>query len=536
MGLLDSAVNLGRDAFLRVMGAGANAMSSTRDKALDALDAVYWGRQYDGKGLAPSWDKAPPGRRRTPLNRQKPSVQYDLARLIVDRPTALLFGEGRFPEVCFEPHDATADATEINAWLAQIVDEGALAQVALTWSRQGGTLGTAVLTWCVAEGEFEFEAHKASQCRPTFHKKKRGRLEQLEKRYKFAKTVQRVDPTSRTLVTTEVPYWHRELWTEQAHIVYVEVPVGDGREPTWTVDDEVAHGLGFVPAVWVKNIDDGEPGNIDGVSLLDGLTDVFEDIDRTLTQKSRAVRYNQEPERVYFGLTEEQRGKIEIAGGGSSRSLPSKETGADVVMLELRGEGQRVAEEHIVSQRSRALDVSRVTAPEPERLLAAAKSGVALRMLFAPTLELVGELRQTYGRALRMVFQQILAAARTGALAKLGRLISPPPAAIPEGKVKLMWGRFFDPTPEDLDLISRSAAALKVAGLMDRETLVRWLSSFFGIKDIAAVMKRLDEDRDGEYGPMPNGAPPKPGAKPGDEPDADDKPTDDDEPDPNDAG
>lgn len=532
MGLLDSVVSAGQGLLAGVVAAGARIAESTREQVLSNLDAVYRGNQYEGRGLAAPWDKAPAGGKRTPLRRQKPSVQYDLARLIVDRPTALLFGEGRFPTVLFEADTGDDDAdgdtddgtpsAELNEWFARIIDEGSLAERALTWSRQGGALGTGVLTWCIVEGEFEFEAHKALHCKGTFHARKRSRLTQLEKRYKFSKEVQRSDGTlSGRTVTVQVECWHREVWTEKSHIIYVDQPVGDGSEPKgWVVADQVDHNFGFVPGVWVKNIDDGDPASVDGLSLLDGLIDIFEDIDRTLTQKSRAIRYNQEPDRVYFGLKEEEKKRVETTGGGSSRSLPSKNDGGGVELLELQGEGQRVAEEHVVSQRSRALDVSRVTAPEPERLLAAAKSGVALRMLFAPTLELVGELRQTYGRALREIFMQILRAAREGTLQALGKLLSPPPSQIPTGKVKLQWGRFFDPTPEDIDLVSRSATALYVAKLVDRETLVRWLGGYLGITDVAAVIDRLDAERDSEYGPMANG-----GGKvsaPGEPPDADD--------------
>ncbi|MFO0610787.1 MAG: phage portal protein [Polyangiales bacterium] len=501
--LTDRLVTFGQDVATRILAPAV----STRARELEEYERLYQGRQYENRGLSDPWDKAPPGRR-VPLRSQRPSVQYDLPRPIVDRPTALLFGEGRFPELLFEPsrppppegegegadsaHEAAeAKVAEVNAWLAAVVDEGGLPQVALTWARQGARLSSACLTWSVVDGEFEFEAHATRHCTPTFHPRRRGELVRLEKRYKHRVATEEVRDGARVVV--EVDYWHREVWDERSHVVFHDERVTE-REPTWRELDRAEHDLGFVPGVWVKNLDDGEPGRVDGLSLLDGIADVVEDIDRTLSQKSRAVRYNQEPERVYFGLREEDKNRVEAAGGGSSRALPPKKDGGDATLLELKGDGQRVAEEHVVAQRGRALEVTRVTMPDPERLLAASRSGAALRILFAPTLELVGELRQTYGRGLRRVFGQILRAARGGLLARLGALRTPPPASIPEGKIALLWGDYFDPTPQDLLQIAQTMQALRAAGAVDRETMVRWLASYLGVRDVRAVLARLEAE------------------------------------------
>lgn len=545
MGLFDRAVDglmrAGQGIATRVLTMTPPTMNTTRARVLGRLNDLYWGSQYQNQGLAPPWDKTGPGSRRVPMRSQRPSVQYDLARAIVDRPTALLFGEGRFPGLTLEPAekpkanapkaDGGDDAVaETNEWFAAIAEEGGLQPTALTWSRQGGALGSACITWQLCDGEFEFEAHKSKDCTPTFDKRKRSRLVFLEKKYVFKKTVATLDPVTQVRTVREVDYWHRETWDTNQHVVYKEEPVGDGKDPRWIEDEIAVHNFGFVPAYWCKNIDDGDPSSVDGVSLIAGLDDMFEDMDRTLSQKSRAVRYNQDPERVYFGLTEDQKRRVEV-GGGASTSLPARTSGADAIVLELQGEGQRIAEEHVVSQRGRALEVSRVVMPDPERLLAASKSGTALRILFAPTLELVGELRQTYGRALRAIFEQILTAARSGALARLGTLLTPPPAVIPAGKVKLHWGSFFDSTPADLESIARAAGTLKAAGILDRETVVRWLSAYFGIKDISAVLDRLDDERNDEYGDMPGvgmpGVKPKPGVDDGEADDTADNGGDD---------
>jgi hypothetical protein len=494
---IDGAVRIGQGIAARVMQAPA---MQKRQAELASLERLYLGTQYEGRGLGVPWDKVGAQAAKTPLRLQRPSVQYDLARIIVDRPTGLLFGEGRAPAITFDAHTVEGEDSEttegtttaINKWFADIAEEGGLASELLNWFRQGGSQGTAVLSWSVVDGEFEFQSHKAQYCAPTFHPRKRHRLIKLEKRYKFTRSVQSLE--NQIVVTKEATFWHREVWDETTHTVYVDVLVPpDGTEPAWTELSVCVHNFGFVPACWVKNLDDGEPSNADGVSLNYGLPDLFEDIDRTLSQKSRAVRYNQDPETVYFGLDEEQAKRLRV-GGGASTLMPSKSEGAAIEKLELNGAGQTVAEEHVVAQRGRALETSRVTVPDPERLLAAAQSGSAIRLLFAPTLELVGELRQNYGRGLKEIFSQILQTVREGTLAALGALVTPPPATIPAGKVKLIWGQFFDPTPADVVAVSSAAVAMHNAGLMDQETLVRWLCSFVGAKDVAGILDRLETE------------------------------------------
>lgn len=504
--------------FQRVGSAISNAFSrrppavapTEREKRLGGLTDLYRGHQYDNKGLSVAWDKLPVGGRHVPLRSQKPSTQYDLPRLIVDRPTALLFGEGRFPEIAYVPQDTTADVTAVNEWLGNIIEEGALAHAALIWARQGAACGTGVMTWAIVDGEFDFETHIAAYCKPTFDTRKRSRLIALEKRYKFKKQAESV--VNNVVVWREVDFWHREEWTIEKHVVYADAPVNsDGSEPMWTIVDEQPNPVkGTLPGVWVKNIDPGDASQIDGISLLDGLYDMVEDIDRTLSQKSRAVRYNQDPERVYFGVTQDQWGSI-MAGGGGTLAMPPK-PGADVKLLEMSGEGQKIAEEHVVAQRGRVLETARVVSPEPERLIAAAQSGSAMRILFAAMLELVSELRQSYGVALREIVRQMIEAARGGHLAQLGSLATPPPELIPAGRPKLQWGRYFDPTPDDLQKVSMAITQLVNSGVVDKETILRSFASFLGIKDIAHVLAKLEEEaeaaRNAEVGPLSNRTPP----------------------------
>jgi len=501
----DRIAGFGTALVARAVGA---VVASYRAQYLETRERVYRGAQYEGRGLAPAWDKTPPGTKPAPLRQQKPSVQYDLPRLLVDRPAALLFGEGRFPEIAFEPAQSTTktddeapdDSGDVTAWFAAIADEGCLQEEALIAAKQGLATGTMVLTWAVRDGLFDFRALQAKHCRPTFSKKRRRDLESLELRYRFQKEVREIRDGREVCVVRE--FWYREEWTTTAHVVYAEVAVeSDGRDPTWTVEDRAEHGFGFVPAVWIKSQDDGSC-SIDGVSMLEGVDNTVDDIDRTLSQKSRAIRYNQDPERVYYGLSDEQRLKIERSAPGNSVSLPKKSEGGGAELLELAGEGQRVAEEHVQNQRNRTLETKRVVVPDPDKLKAAGKSGIALKILHAVMLELIGELRLSYGRGLRTLFQQICRAVREGKLGGTDTALETPAPVIPAGKVTLLWGDAFELTPADLLDLAQAASTLYSAGLMDRETIVRSLASYFGVRDVQAVLDHIEEEQADGYGAM----------------------------------
>ncbi len=528
--ITDSVVAWGQSVVTRV----ASPLREERERMIAAREALYRGEQYEGRGLAPSWDKTAPGAKRVPLRFQLPSVQYDLPKLSVRRVTSMLFGEGRVPHLGFElvdegPEDSAQDEAsedvekEIGEWLEDLAKRSHLWRKCLVWSRLGCAAGSACMVWSVVDGDLEFRPLRSQHCTPVFDPRRPGRLVELELRYRFPRVVRE---TARDGSVTErcVDYWHRETWDAERHTVYLDAPVDErGREPVWTVADEVQHGLGRVPGVWVKAFDDADEAAIDGESIFEGVEDLIEDIDRTLSQKSRALRYNLDPTRVWFGLTEQDEARVRTADGPAV-SVSSKTDGADVMQLELNGSSLGVAEEHSNAQRARALETTRIVSPDPDKLLAAANSRVALELLYAPMLELIGELRSTFGSALEELLGQIIEAVRSGPLSARGALTIRPPLAIPAGNVCLGWGAHFEATIAEQSAAASTASLLVSDRLLDRESAVKWVCRLLGIGDAAAVLRALEEQDQpqpasvtpptppsvGETNPNPAAEPPSP--------------------------
>lgn len=511
--ITDSVVAWGQSVVTRV----ASPLREERERMIAAREALYRGEQYEGRGLAPSWDKTAPGSKRVPLRFQRPSVQYDLPKLSVRRVTSMLFGEGRVPHLGFElvdegPEDSAQDEAsedvekEVAEWLEDLAKRSHLWRKCLVWSRLGCAAGSACMVWSVFDGDLEFRPLRSQHCTPVFDPRRPGRLVELELRYKFPKVV-RETARDGSVVERCVDYWHRETWDAERHTVYQDAPVDErGREPVWTVADEVMHGLGRVPGVWVRAFDDADEAAIDGEPLFDDV-DLIEDIDRTLSQKSRALRYNLDPTRVWFGLTEQDEARVRNADGPAV-SVSSKTDGADVTQLELNGSSLGVAEEHANAQRARALETTRVVSPDPDKLLAAANSRVALELLYAPMLELVGELRATFGGALEELLGQIIDAVRSGPLSARGALTIRPPLALPAGNVCLSWGQHFEATIAEQSAAASTASLLVSDRLLDRETAVKWVCRRLGIGDASAVLRALEEQD------QPQSTPPTPPTPP----------------------
>lgn len=497
--ITDSVVAWGQGVVTRV----ASPLREERERIIAAREALYRGEQYEGRGLAPSWDKAPLGAKRVPLRMQRPSVQYDLPKLSVRRVSSRLFGEGRTPHLGFElvdegPEDSARDAAsedvekEIAEWLEDLAKRSHLWRKCLVWSRLGCAAGSACMVWSIVDGDLEFRPLRSQHCTPVFDPRRPGRLIELELRYKFPKVIRE---TSRdgSVIERCVDYWHRETWDAERHTVFVDAPVDErGREPSWIVAEEVAHGLGRVPGVWCRAFDDADEAALDGESLFDGVEDLVEDVDRTLSQKSRALRYNLDPTRVWFGLTEQDEARVRNADGPAV-SVSSKTDGADVTQLELNGTSLGVAEEHSNAQRARALETMRVVSPDPDKLLAAANSRVALELLYEPMLELVGELRSTFGAALESLLSQIVDAVRSGPLSARGALTIRPPVALPAGNVCVGWGPHFTATIQEQSTAASTASLLVADRLLDRETAVKWVCRTLGIADGSAVLRVLEE-------------------------------------------
>jgi hypothetical protein len=310
-----------------------------------------------------------------------------------------------------------------------------------------------------------------------------------------------------TGVWREVPYWYRRVIDAERDIVYRSVPVTD-EAPVWSVENEVVHGLGEVPVVWVQNTPTQD--DADGDSDVHGVLEMLHAIDQLLAQAQIGTIANADPTLVIStdanlppDLAKGSRAPIQLPSSGKAQ------------YLELQGIGAKAATELADLYRKRVLEACHCvledgsdgkerTATEVERSYAAmiARTDV-LREQWAEMG--IKPLLRKMLRAIRLVEQ-----GRMGEDGRVvrgvvvipphidrnadGKIIGKRPREIGEGEViELVWPSYFEPTIDDADIAVKTAAAALAGQLVDQEAAVAYVAPFFHVADPKAMVDRIQQ-------------------------------------------
>ncbi len=184
---------------------------------LEALRRVLDGTLYDNLPYQFHEERNGAGEY-IPLRLRRPSVRYGLCRVVVEDSVALLFSAGHFPVV--EAQDAGLARV-----LADIFAEARLNEVMIDAALRGAVGSVAVLFRVLGGADL------------------------------IAQGYEDVDPAGL--------YWFQRVWDTQSESWFVPWPVDDPlARPVKDESRSVAHGLGFVPVVWIKNLPGGD--GVDG--------------------------------------------------------------------------------------------------------------------------------------------------------------------------------------------------------------------------------------------------------------------------------
>lgn len=493
---------------------------SERFQRLDRLEAYYrcaqddgksydWNGHFNGYGekadIAPGWF--------VPYKHRRPSSRYDLARVIVDRLTSFVFGNGRFPRVTI-PGDPDAEdfvnaLAEAARFGSKIVQARAI----------GGAEGTACLSIGFVNGLPRVDVHNPKHCHVT-RWVDRGDLivGSVVKVFVFS---QRVYEKGR-LVLRE--FYSVRYWDEDIEIVWDPIPAEVARNGSWwsRPHKTIAHGAGFCPFYWVKNLpgaeeeEDGEP------DYPIRLTETFDEVNQLLSAATKGTKANVDPTLVLKMDPINNDGTVRR---GSDNVIWSP-NGAEY--LELQGASAQAAVTMLERLRTFALDVSSVIVPDPEKLSGAAQSGAALRLMFAPMTAKCDSIREQYGEhAIKRPLLGLLRMAR-GIVGTEPTIIAGPegepdlelkpvvrlPPRITETEegvevterkpgtselIMLTFPEYFPPTAEDRGKAVDTAQ--KAAGgkpLVSQRTALASVAELFGVSDVDAELERMHEDAEVE--------------------------------------
>ena len=159
----------------------------------------------------------------------------------------------------------------------------------------------------------------------------------------------------------------------------------------------------------------------------------------------------------------------------------------------------QVAAEQDGRLRQSAQENTRSIFHDPEKIVGNAQSAIAMKVLYAPLVDLINETRPIIGVALvslvsKMVSTMVLQNGRGADL----------PLEMPAGykpksmDMSLKWGEVFPLTVQDFQQISSALSNLASGNIMSRETVLRKLSKYpwVSIDDIEDEVKKVNTQKE----------------------------------------
>ena len=336
-----------------------------------------------------------------PLEQRRPDDPRRLATVIVNRFTDMSVGKS--PAIaCIDP-----DTLDFAMALAEEFKLDAVLQEIRTI---GGSTGSVGLSWAFVDGKPSVTVHRPQ----TIHV-----LEWENNRASIPAHVVELYQTDRTVFDEKagkyVPmrFWVRRDWTKSATIAFVDQPISkEGGEPVWVVDEEATyrHGEGRCHFVWIRNKPPPDSGSADGICDFDGLFENLMTHDATASVTSSGGRKNLDPTLCIKG-DPDVIARTGIRKGSDNAIILDKDNG-DAKYLELGGQSIQLGMALTDNQQRHILTVANCVIPAPEQVLAAGTSSLALRMLYAPMLNVSNVLRGQYGAGIKQLLEQMLASAR----------------------------------------------------------------------------------------------------------------------------
>jgi hypothetical protein len=535
-----------------------------RYRELSRLDAYFRGVQYDGR---PDWWSGVDGHgEQVPLRERKPCVIYPLPKAAVNQATRFIAGEGRFPQIKAEPvevEDALSpemalsedEAETLTKLVREILRQVRLKSRVLEMLRRGLSSGTVCAIVGIRRGKFVLDLPDPKDCFPRFKDDDvHGEVEALVWSYCFERTVEDRDGN----FVPKTFHFRRDV-TADEYVVYEDAPKPEipGQMISWTRDETRTkkHGLGFCPALWIRNQPETSRDSIDGVSLYEGLLDEFDALNFALSQRHRGIHYLGTPQVYETGVSEDENpagGSVRGARSPSERTsttrppkhadaasdpvtggpfgvmpknrravapdrvLSYKSEGVRLGIVETTGAAFDATSKHVADVRSRILEAIDVVLLDPTTVAGKGEiSAKALAILFAPLLALVDELREQWWedcleRLLATMLRTIAVRARKRTAGDdIGSLLLPGVENAAqildrfwfkhEGgedwiapRLTPIWGDYFSPSNEDVKAAVDAADAAKQGGLIRPETATRHVASYFGVDDPAAEAEHGD--------------------------------------------
>lgn len=410
-----------------------------------------------------------------PLRDRAPSVRFNMCRTVVQDSVAMLFGEGRFPQVMGDgPTDAQAWAAFIKATkLPKVMKRAALR----------GAVGSTAIRFRVLNNRPFFDVLDTTYLTPIWRDDAPDTLDRVVERYKVKGSALVADGFNIPSEALGLDHWWQRTWDGEAEWRHAPMLVQEWKDknrPPLPIDRgrSVRHDLGVVPIVWIENLPgDDEP---DGACTFAPAIDSQIELEYQLSQAGRGLKYSADPTLLLKEPAVAEDGTLQR--GADTALVVSKD--GDAKLLEISGGASAAVIEYCRALREYALESVRGHRAAADKI-SAAQSGRALELMYQPLVWLTDDLRTSYGESgLLDVLRMVQAVVRTGRV----RLKDRDGAAleVPKGDVTLRWPAFFPATHEDKQSEATALATLIHDEVISKQTATRLVAPNYDIEDIEA--------------------------------------------------
>lgn len=419
------------------------APQGTRWHKLMVLDRLLDGTFYDHLKSA-FYDETDAQGRPIPLERRRPSTQYRLPRYVARWAARKLFAGRHVPKVRSKDKGVGEKVKDLltNTRIWQTMREAAYR----------GTVGSVAVTFRAAEGKVGLKVWRAVWCSPVFDDF--GELASLRVHYTTSGGALRT--AGLEVERADETYWFIRDYTPEVELTYRPIQQDDWNpaegfrksDMRLEVHEEVKHGLGFVPGIWIANPGEDRP---DGCCLWEDAIPNSIEIDYLLSQAARGSRYNCAPQLVTQGEVKNgdeitRSPSTYLAFNAQHRDAEGEMVGGgDAKLLEMTGSGADAALKVVEQLKKMALEQIGVVHKDPADM-PGPLSGRAMEYLDDDAHDVAMEWRSTYGDG--------------GALPLICKILKVLDSEIDVRGLWLQWPRIYQPTPDDLNAM---VSALKQA-------------------------------------------------------------------------
>jgi hypothetical protein len=454
--------------------------TTERFKRLNALERLLDGTIYDVLPYPFDKEENGPGNY-IELTERRPSVKYQLPKIIVDHTSALTFGEAHSPAVRISEQAEDTDPEELadkHEQFERIVEALELDAIMLEAMQKGAVGSVACILRVLPDKMPWIDIVEGKYCTPKFDPRDPRKLVQMDQVYSVTAEDLRLAGYEGKYDDTKL-YYLKVTYTKER--VLASLPLREdkylrlgekvvneetGREEVvrWEKDEERSYTnpLGFINVVWLKNLPNRN--SLDGECTFEAVSDMVIEISYLMSQIGRGYRYTADP--LMVEKNSPLSTTIPIMGSDPANETKVVKSPArmmkvdgDMSVLEISGEGLRGAGEHVKQLREYAMEILSGMKADSENSRGP-QSGTALHMLHQALVWLVERFRTSYGvRGYLELLRMVLRGLSDGSIQIPNVDASLLDADTP---LRLVWPQWS--TPSGADMLSELQALATAAG------------------------------------------------------------------------